>query len=212
MITTRLRFRPGTTLIELLIFMAVLAAVGMAIFPLLFSSSEDRLLQQTVAAVEQNGIQLLQSIGTRVEQAESILMPELSDSGSVLALRMGSGVLTPTVIGINSGTLILAERGNIQDLSSSQVAVSNFRVRNTSVSATRQSVEVSFAISRTIRLQSPHSYSQEFRAAFSLFPDDVPLQTGCVCAVPGCADSNTFVWQICEEGACLTTQASMTCP
>ncbi len=204
--------RPGTTLIELLIFMGVLAAIGTAVFPLLFSSTEDRLLQQTIALVEQNGIQTLQSIGTRITQAERIYTPSLATSGSVLALRMGSGTLNPTIIGLNSGTLILVEGIDRQELSSSQVAISNLVFRNTSVSSRRQSIEVTFTVSRAIRLQAPRSYRQSFQAVFTLPPDDVLQPSNCSCSLPGCAPNNIFVWEVCQASTCMEAETALTCP
>ncbi len=209
---THFRLRRATTLIELLIYMGVLAAVGTAVFPLLFSSTEDRLLQQTIALVEQNGIQTLQSIGTRVAQAERILTPSLATTGSVLALQMGSGAVNPTILGYNSGTLILVERADRQELSSSQVALSNLIFRNTSTSATRQSIEVTFTLSRAIRLQAPRSYSQSFQAVFTLPPDDVPTLSGCSCALPGCGGGDVFVWEVCDVATCMEADTPMTCP
>src|SRR5207248_1996679 len=97
------RLRSGTTLIELLIFIAILAIAGSAILPLLFASTEDRILQQTVSIVEQNGSQILQTIGYRIHHAERVLDPLLRGSGSVLALQTGSGSENPTIIGISSG-------------------------------------------------------------------------------------------------------------
>lgn len=54
--------RPATTLIELLIYVAILGVIAAVVLPILFMSTEDRLLQQTVSVVEQNGTQLLQTI------------------------------------------------------------------------------------------------------------------------------------------------------
>ncbi len=209
---TRLaRLRPGTTLVELLIFIAVLALVSAAILPLLFSATEDRLLQQTVSLVEQNGTQLLQNIGYRVHHAERIVDPSLYGTGSVLAVQTGSGDTNPTIIGVNSGALVMIHRTVLETLSSPQVAVQDFTVRNTSVSASRQSVFISFTVSRAIRLQTPRSYAKTFEAAFTVFPADEPVGDDCGCAVPGCSASGTYVWQVCDVGACLTANSPMEC-
>ncbi len=206
------RLRQGTTLVELLIYMAVLAVVSVAIFPLLFASTEDRLLQETVSLVEQNGIQILQGIGTRIAHAESILSPSAASSASVLALHSGSGAMTPIIIGLHDGVVQVVEKTDLQDMSSSQVAVSNLRFRNTSVSTNRQSIEVTFTVSRAIRLQAPHSYSQSFQGVFTLYPDDVREASSCSCAMPGCDGANTYIWQVCESGSCLESQTPMICP
>ena len=206
------RRRPGATLIELLIFIAVLALVGVAVMPLLFATAEDRLLQQTVSIVEQNGAQILQTITYRVRHAEKILDPSISSTGSILAVQTGSGSTDPTIFGISSGALVIIHRTAKEIVSSTQVAVQDLVVRNTSQSATRQSVFVQFKVSRTIRLQAPRSYLRTFEALITLHPDDEREGNACACAVPGCAGGNVYAWQVCEEGACLTAQTPLECP
>ncbi len=204
--------RPGTTLIEVLIFMAVLGAVGIAMFPLLFSATEDRLLQQTVATVEQSGVQLLQSIGYQVHHAERIIAPGMQDSGTILTLQTGSGAANPTIIGLSSGSLVLVQGTVRETLSSPQIAVESFTVKNTSPSSTRGSVLVTLHLSRTIRLQAPRTYEKSFEAAFAVFPADEPHGDDCNCAQPGCGSASQYVWQVCVSGTCQTAQTQLQCP
>ncbi len=204
--------RSGLTLVEVLLFMAIFAVVAMTAIPLFFASTEDRLLQQTVSIVEQNGTQLLQIIGASVRQSERVVFPARQGTGSILALQTGSGVTNPTIIGFSSGSLVLVQHTNRQVISSTQVAVSNFFVRNTSTADARPSIAVRFTLSRTIRLQAPRSYTQTFEAVFTLLPNDVPVGAACGCALPGCGDSQTYVWQVCEAGQCLTASTPLQCP
>ncbi len=206
------RLRHGSTLIELLLFMAILAAVGVSMLPLLFSATEDRLLQQTVATVEQNGVQLLQTIGYHVRHAEKIVAPLARENGSVLTLQTESGGTNPTIIGISSGALILIRGASRQVISSSQVAVESFTVQNTSTTEGRGSVLVRFRLSRTIRLQAPRRYGQSFEGVFTTFPDDALQGDDCQCAQPGCASASLYVWQLCESGTCETAQTQLQCP
>lgn len=204
--------RPGTTLIELLLFMAILGVVGISALPLLFSATEDRLLQQTISNVEQNGIQLMQTIGYHVRHAERIITPALQSTTSVLTLQTGSGDTNPTIIGISSGALILIRRTVRETISSSQVAVESFTVQNTSVSDGHGSVLVRFRLSRTIRLQAPRRYVQTFESVFTTFPDDTIRGDDCACGQPGCATASLYVWPVCDAGTCQTTQTQLQCP
>lgn len=206
------RLRSGSTLVELLIFMVIIAAVSVSLLPLFFSSTEDRLLQQTVAAVEQNGQQLLQTIGYTIRHGERILLPEQPGSGSVLVLQTESGSTNPTIIGTVSGTLLLIRGTAKETISSSQVAVENFRMWNTSASVDRGSILVRFDVSRAIRLQAPRTYRRTFEGTFTLFPDTRKTGNRCGCAVPGCAGASNVVWQVCITGACQTANAQMQCP
>jgi type II secretory pathway pseudopilin PulG len=202
--------RRGTTLIELLIFLVIFSIVGAVVLPLLFRATEGRLLQQTVAIVEQNGTQLLQSVSARVRGSERVLDPPPGETGAVLALQTASGATSPTIIGISSGSLIVIRGTRSQTISSPQVAVEDFVVRNTSVSPSHPSVLVSFTVSRTIRLQAPHSYVQRYTAAFTLLPADRPVGDSCGCAVPTCGGA-AYAWQVCQGIFCLSASAPLDC-
>jgi type II secretory pathway pseudopilin PulG len=202
----------GTSLIELLIFLAILGLIIGTILPLLFSSAEDRLLQQTISVVEQNGTQALQDVSLRVSNAERIISPAMGHTGSVLVLQTASGTTNPTIVGLSSGSLVIVEHTLQQTITSTQIAVNDFSVRNTSTSATHQSVLFGFHISRTTRLQQPHYYSQYFETSVQLLPADSPVGAVCGCGAPSCSPGNTYNWQVCEDGNCFPAQTQMTCP
>lgn len=206
------RARPGTSLVELLLYLAVIAIVGVALLPLFFASTENRLLQQTASAVEQNGAQLLQNVSLYLKSSERILDPLPGATGAVLAVQTGSGAIDPIIIGISSGSLVLIRHATRQVLSSPQVAIDRFVVRNTSVSPLHQSVSLSFNVSRAIRLQLPRTYVRSFDAAFTLYPRDRRTGNACGCANPGCASLTRYAWQVCEAGACLSATAPLDCP
>lgn len=205
------RLRSGMSLVELLLFTAIVAVIGMAIVPVLFLATENRLLQQTASLVEQNGAQVLQQVSFHLRAAERVLDPPLHESGSVLTLQSGSGALDPTMIGINSGALVVIRHTLRQVLSSPQVAIEDFKVRNTSLTASSPSVQVSFRVSRTIRMRAPRTYVRTFEAVFAPFPDHVPMGNPCRCALPGCAGADTYGWQVCEGGMCLTAASPLDC-
>lgn len=199
-------------MVELLIFLAILAIVIAVALPIFFSATENRILQQTVAIVEQNGTQILQNAALHIRNAERITSPARGQTGSVLVLQTSSGATDPTIIGISSGTLVLIERAAKQIVSSPQVAIQKFTVRNTSVSDSRPSVQISFTLSRTIRLQQPHSYIRAFETSVSLLPDDVPTGNSCSCLPPSCAANDQYTWRVCEEGTCYAASTTLDCP
>lgn len=204
------RLRPGTSLIELLIFLGIMAIVVSVTIPMLFQAAENRLLQQTISIVEQNGTQILQNIGLKIRNAESILSPSQGQQSAVLVLQTGSGGTNPTIIGVQSGSIVIIQRALLETVSSEQVAVSDFTVRNTSTSSTSQSIAVSFTVSRTIRLQMPRIYSQRFDATFGLLPDDE--RTGaCNCPAAACVGSDQFEWYLCDTGICEYASTTLEC-
>lgn len=206
------RFRPGTTLIELLIFLAILAVVVATALPLLYASTENRLLQQTISIVEQNGTQILQNASLHIRQGERILSPTIGNTGSFLSLSTASGGMNPVIIGMSSGSLVIVEHDIRELISNPQVAITDFEVRNTSTSATRQSLSIIFKVSRTIRLQQPLTYDQVFEETISLPPDDVPFVDPCGCVEPYCNGNNTVAWQLCQYEACVSASTHLVCP
>ncbi len=201
--------RPGTTLVELLIFLAIMALVVSVALPMLFTAAENRLLQQTVSLVEQNGTQSIQNMGLKIRNAEKILYPAAGQTAAYLVLQTGSGSTNPTIIGTVSGSVVIIQHNIKETVSNEQVGIDNFRVRNTSTSTANQSVAVSFIVSRTIRLQSPRSYTQSFDAVFGLLPDH---RHAGVCNCPSAAcSSSTVEWYVCDTSVCEYASTSLDC-
>ncbi len=207
-----LRSRPATTLLELMIFMAILGMVISITIPLLFSATENRLLQTTISIVEQNGAQILGNVSARIRSGEKIIRPAAGSTGSVLVLQTASGATDPIIIGMNSGSLVIIEHLMREDISTEQVAITDFVVRNTSTSATRQSVSISFTVSRTIRLQMPRSYVRSFETTVSLLPSDVVVGNPCGCVAPACNPNNEYMWEVCEVDECILVETALECP
>lgn len=202
----------GASLIELLVFLAILAVVVASALPMLFASAENRMLQQTVAIVEQNGTQALQDIALTVRRAERILHPPAGETGSFLALQMSSGALHPTIVGVYSGSVIIVEHTTRERITSPQVAIQEFVVRNTSTADDRPSVALSFSVSRTIKLQLPRSYMQRFETALTLLPHDRAVGNPCNCSPPTCLFTNILGWQVCQSSSCVSATTPLQCP
>lgn len=192
--------RRGVTLVELILFMAIAAIMGLALMPLLFSSTENRLLQESVAHVENNGPQLMQVIGRKVRDSERILDPLPGGTSEVLAIQMSSGSLTPTIFGVVTGAMLQIEKTTQQTISASEVSVQDFRVRNIS-NGQSTGVTISFVLTRSLRLEAPRFYTQSFQSTFTIFPKNVLTGNTCGIALPGCTGNNRYTWQVCDPGA-----------
>ena len=202
--------RQGFTLVELLLFLAIFSIVAVVMLPMLYATVETRMRQQTIELVEDNANQALQQIERRIRNAERIIAPTMGSTGSVLVLQMASGSLNPMIIGAQTGALVVIEYDLRRTLTSSQVAISNFVVRNTSSDDDAPSVSLSFKVSRTIRLQMPHTYTRFFEAAATLHPADDP-QGDCGCSAASCSD-NVVTWYVCSGGTCSEREDDMSCP
>lgn len=204
-----LRTRPATTLIELLLFMAFFALSSGVILAFFFSTSEQRMRQHSISAVEQAGVKALQSLSTRVRTAERVLVPAIGQSGGILALQIADDILNPTVVGVLTGALTVGEANTLRALTSNEVTISNLSFRNTSVTSTRASVFIQFDVTRTLPLATPITYTRSFEALIPLYPDDIE-SSQCGCTAPTCSNG-TYFWQYCEEETCQDATVSLPC-
>ncbi|KKW40446.1 hypothetical protein A2454_01910 [Candidatus Peribacteria bacterium RIFOXYC2_FULL_55_14] len=205
------RVRSGTSLVELLLFLAFFSLVSGVVVALLFSSNEQRVRQQTIALVDQTGIQLLQSITRRVRRAERIIDPPQGETGSLLFLQMAQDVENPTIIAQGSGVIMVVEANTVRPMTGSgNIVATNFLVRNTSPEDSRQSVTISFVLSRTIPLPTFPEFSRTFEALVTLFPDDKE-EGDCGCSSPVCSGSGSYSWGYCESGSCSAVSVTLLC-
>ncbi len=198
------RNRPGVTLLEMLIFVAIMSLMASALLPFLFSVTESRQRQDAIALVEQNGAQTIQAIIQEVQSAERVLDPAPGGTGFILALQTDSGATNPTIIARDSGAIVLVQGHARRILSSDLVGVTHFAVDNTSVAEDRQSIAVSLDMRRVIRLHQPLVYESHFDTVVNLYPDDDVTGNTCGCITPFCdTASGTYVWQVCIDGLCV---------
>ncbi|NLG07326.1 type II secretion system protein [Candidatus Peribacteria bacterium] len=199
------RNRPGVTLIEMIIFIALVGVMAMTMLPMLFSATEARQRQDAIALVEQNGAQIMETIIQRVRRAERILDPPMGGTGFILALQMPAGETNPVIIARDSGAIVLVLGRAKRILSSDLVGVTHFAVDNTSVAEDRQSVAVTLGLQRTIRLHRPLQYRSNFTTVINVFPNDLPSETDpCGCPLPYCDTvSGTYMWHVCEDDLCV---------
>ena len=204
------KYRPGVSLVEMLLFLGFFALVSGVVVALLFSSSEQRVRQEAIADVDQSGIQLLQTFTRRIRRAERILDPARGATGSILFLQMAQDSENPTIIAQGSGVILVAEANSTRPLTGSgNVVATNFLAYNTSPAVDKQSVFISFTISKTVPLTTNPKYSRTFEALISLFPDD-QLEGNCGCTPPVC-NEGSYRWGYCQTGSCSTASAALTC-
>ncbi|PIR53174.1 hypothetical protein COU76_02530 [Candidatus Peregrinibacteria bacterium CG10_big_fil_rev_8_21_14_0_10_49_10] len=205
------RYRSGTSLVELLLFIGFFALVSGVVVALLFSSSEQRIRQQSIAQVDQTGIQLLQTLTRRIRRAERILDPALGETGALLLLQMAQDGENPTIITQGNNGMLVAEGTTVRSLTNSgNTIISNFVAQNTSPSTTRQSVHISFRISRTVPLPTNPEYVRVFDTLVTLFPDDQE-EGNCGCGAGTCSSTGSYSWGYCDAGSCLEANTTLSC-
>tara|TARA_Y100000310_G_scaffold303681_1_gene342219 strand:+ start:45 stop:572 length:528 start_codon:yes stop_codon:yes gene_type:complete len=167
--------------------------------------------QQSIAIVDQTGIQLLQTFTRRIRRAERVLDPVQGTTGSILLLQMAQDDENPTIIAQGSGAIMVAEADAARPITGSgNIVATGFVAHNTSPSSDRQSVAISFTLTRSIPLPTNPDYSRTFEALVTLFSDD-QREGGCGCSAPSCSSSGSYSWGYCESGTCSLAPITLLC-
>ncbi len=207
--TFRFSLRSGTTLIELLLFLAFFGLSSGVLLAFFFMTSEQRLRQQAIATVEQSGVQLIQTLTNRIRSSERVLDPAIGTSGSILALQLSDDVLHPTIVGLSGSQLFVGEANTLRAMSLTNVIISDLSIYNTSSAEEMASILIQFDVSRTVPLSIPLDYTRKFEALISLFPDDDPLPP-CTCPSPSCSEES-YTWNYCVDTVCTPATVSLPC-
>jgi len=204
--------KAGTTLVELLLFLAFFAVVGGTVVSILFATSDQRARQQTIASVERAGLQALQGLRWRVEHAERIIDPPGGSTGSILSLQMTAESDDPLVVGVESGALVLVLHESKKTITPEEITVSHFVARNLSPASDHPTVLLSFDLAETYPLPSVEAsqYVRHFEMAVQLLPKDSPAGNACGCPAPVC-QSGVYEWQVCTGQDCSTALTALPC-
>ena len=158
------------TLIELVLYVGISSVMLLIISVFLSTLLESRVKNQTIAEVEQQGLQTVQIITQTLRNADSILSPAQGASAPSLSLNTYTGANNPTVFDLASGTLRIAEGASAAvTLTNSRVTASGLNFYNLSRSATPGTIQMQF----TITLNNPegrneYNYSKMFSASATL--------------------------------------------
>lgn len=118
------------TLIELAIYITLVAAVLVMATSFAWNIINSRTKAFAVQEVEQNGRYIIEKFSQAVRQANDITTPVISTSGTTLTLVMKSAPVNPTVLNV-SGTQLMYKEG-----AGASVALNSAAVKVTSLSFT----------------------------------------------------------------------------
>lgn len=137
----------GFTLIELLLYMGIASSVLLASTFFLQTLLESRVKNQTVAEVEQQGLQVMQIITQTIRNAENVISPAAGADGPSLTLDVSTASNNPTVFDASNDIITITEgAGSPIALTNSRVAVSSLSFQNLSRVDTPGVVRISFTL------------------------------------------------------------------
>lgn len=137
----------GFTLVELLLYVAISSVLLLAISFFLQTLLESRIKNQTIAEVEQQGLQVMQMITQTTRNAEAITLPAQGASASSLTLDVITAVNDPTIFDLSSGTIRITEgAGSAIVLTNSRIVASALTFQNLSRASTPGTVRIQFTL------------------------------------------------------------------
>lgn len=207
-IKTILQKRPGTSLLETMLFLGILGIISGTIVGVLMATQDARIRQRSVAELEQQGTQILTNLTKVIRRAERIVVPVTNETGGTLLLQMAQNDEYPTIITrVGSGELLLVQRSSTSALISNHLTVQDLVFRNVDDG----NVWLSFKLVTIIPTLSQQVYSRTFNGTATLFHDDQSDAGGCgTCPAPACING-AYTWYICESGICSQSDTTLQC-
>ena len=154
----------GFTLIELLLYIILAVIVLTAVSALFFLLLQTQAKNQTIAEVEQQGMQIMQIITQKIRNAAIINTPIQGTSSISLSIEAA-----PIIFDESNGILRITENGITTPLTSSRLIVSNLNFYNLSLTATPGIIRISFTLTRANpEGKNEFEYSKTFYGSASL--------------------------------------------
>ncbi|MFH1188837.1 MAG: prepilin-type N-terminal cleavage/methylation domain-containing protein [bacterium] len=164
------RNKQGFTLIELLLYIGISAAMLTIVISFLSVLMQSRIKNQTIAEVEQQGVQVLQLIDHTIRNAEGVIAPLSGTTDSILQLDVLDVSADPTIFDVSGGSIRITEGvGSPIVLTSPLVTITNMQFTNLSRTGTPGTIRISFTLSRvSVDGKSEYNYSKEFYGSMSI--------------------------------------------
>lgn len=136
--------KPGFTIIELTIYIALMSVLILVISRIFISSLDIQLESESVSSVQQDGRFIIAKLAYDISQADSVTSPAgYGNSSSTLVLIKQGQVVEYTS---DAGNLIYSAQGSQDRLNSTNVSVSDISFQRIGNSGGKDTVRVSFSL------------------------------------------------------------------
>lgn len=169
-ILKKLRHNQGSTLIELLLYVSMFAVLLLIVSNFLILLLTSRVKQQTIAEVEQQGMQVMHLITQTVRNAENITMPAPGRRASSLTVDVLPRNNDPTVFDISAGMIRISEGTNPAiALTNNHVSASDLQIQNLASADTPGVIRIRFTLQHLNPSgRNEYDYVKTFTASASL--------------------------------------------
>jgi len=148
----------GYTLIELLLYVAIMGALLTTVTYFFGTVASARVKDQTILEVNDQGMVLMNYMTQTIRNATSITAPAVGATGPSLTLAVPTSSLSPTVFSA------VALPGASVPLTNDKVQVDSLTFKNLSRPSTPGSIQISFVLSR---VNSNNRNEYEYQKAFT---------------------------------------------
>lgn len=158
------------TLIELIIYIALLSIMLLGITSFIKTTLQTRARNQVIAEVEQQGVQVMQILSQTIRNAESIIFPGLGSNASTLILDVVNPIVDPTTFSLFNNSISIQEGGgSLIALNNSRIEVQNLIFQNFSRLDTPGLVKFNFTlIYKNQSVRPEYNYSKTFYGSAAL--------------------------------------------
>lgn len=170
LLPTMKNFQKGFTLIELLLYVSIVGAMILSVSALLPLFMQSRVKNQTISEVEQQGIQVMQTITQIARNAEAITSPTVGVSASSATFDVVTASLDPTIFDVLGGVIRISEGAGLPiSLTNTRVAVSNLSFQNLSRTSTPGTIRIQFTLTHiNPEGRQEYNFSKTFYGTASL--------------------------------------------
>ncbi|MFA5125034.1 MAG: prepilin-type N-terminal cleavage/methylation domain-containing protein [Patescibacteria group bacterium] len=143
----RITNRQGFTLIELLLYLAIASVILLSVSVFLSLILQSRVKNQTIAEVEQQGLEAMHAITQTIRNSSSVTVPIVGGSSVTLILAVPLPEKSPTVFDLSGGALRIIEGANgAVVLTNNRVTISNLSFTNLSSTSSKDIIRVQFIL------------------------------------------------------------------
>lgn len=138
----------GLTLVEMLLYVSISSIILLSLSVFLTFLLSQRIKNQSISDVNQQGLQVIQLMTQTVRNARSVDTPLIGATSSSLSMTMTDPSLSPTVFDVSGGVIRIKEGNNaVIPLTNSHVNIQSFIIQNiSSASSTDRMVRISFTV------------------------------------------------------------------
>lgn len=160
----------GFTLVELLLYIAISSVVLLSTSLFLSLLLGSNIKNQTIAEVEQQGMQTMSMIAQTIRNSENITSPTVGSSDTSLTLDVINVSNDPTVFDISSGSIQITEgAGSAVPLTNERVTASNISFENLSYTGTNGTIQIEFTLTYINSSgRNEYDFSKTFTSSASL--------------------------------------------